>query len=100
MGSKNSPNSVAMAAFLLWQIGSGTVKREKRQSRLIERRKERITQGLNVGRVKDNISSCQVPSDKWAHFLLGPKLLLVMGCVKLGEKNCVNLPSLGEQTTN
>ena len=52
MGSKNSPNSVAMAAFLLWQIGSGTVKREKRQSRLIERRKKRITQGLNAGRVE------------------------------------------------
>ena len=32
--------------------------------------------------------------------LLGPKLLLVMGCVKLGEKNCVHLPSVGEQTAN
>ena len=30
-------------------------------------------------------------------FVLGPKLLLVMGCVKLGEKNCVQLPSVGEQ---
>ena len=30
--------------------------------------------------------------------VLGPKLLLVMGCVKLGEKNCVRLPSVGEQT--
>ena len=29
--------------------------------------------------------------------ILGPKLLLVMGCVKLGEKNCVHLP---EQTAN
>ena len=32
--------------------------------------------------------------------LLGPKLLLPMGCVKLGEKNCVHLPSVGEQTAN
>ena len=32
--------------------------------------------------------------------LLGPKLLLLMGCVKLGEKNCVHLPFMGEQTTN
>ena len=27
--------------------------------------------------------------------VLGPKLLLVMGCVKLGEKNCIQLPSVG-----
>ena len=32
--------------------------------------------------------------------ILGPKLLLVMGCVKLGEKNCVHLPSVGGQTAN
>ena len=32
--------------------------------------------------------------------VLGPKLLLVMGCVKLGEKNCVQLPSVGEQNAN
>ena len=32
--------------------------------------------------------------------LLGPKLLLVMGCVKLGEKNCVHLISVGEQNAN
>ena len=32
--------------------------------------------------------------------ILGPKLLLAMGCVKLGEKNCVYLPSVGEQTAN
>ena len=32
--------------------------------------------------------------------ILGPKLLLVMGCVKLGEKNCVQLPSVGEQNAN
>ena len=32
--------------------------------------------------------------------LLGPKLLLPMGCVKLGAKNCVHLPSMGEQTAN
>ena len=32
--------------------------------------------------------------------VLGPKLLLAMGCVKLGEKNCVHLPSVGEQTAN
>ena len=30
----------------------------------------------------------------------GPKLLLFMNCVKLGEKNCVHLPSVGEQTAN
>ena len=30
--------------------------------------------------------------------ILGPKLLLPMGCVKLGEKNCIHLPSVGEQT--
>ena len=33
-------------------------------------------------------------------YILGPKLLLVMGCVKLGEKNCVHLASVGEQTAN
>ena len=33
-------------------------------------------------------------------FLLGPKLLLAMGCVKLSEKLCVHLPSVGEQTAN
>ena len=32
--------------------------------------------------------------------LLGPKLLLPMGCVKLDEKNCVHLPSVGEQIAN
>ena len=32
--------------------------------------------------------------------ILGQKLLLPMGCVKLGEKNCVHLPSVGEQTAN
>ena len=32
--------------------------------------------------------------------LLGPKLLLAIGCVKLGEKNCVQLPSVGEQSAN
>ena len=30
--------------------------------------------------------------------LLGPKLLLSMGCVKLSEKICVHLPSVYEQT--
>ena len=34
------------------------------------------------------------------HNLLGPKLLLVMGCVKLGEKNCVQQPSVAEQNAN
>ena len=33
-------------------------------------------------------------------WVLGPKLLLAMGCVKLGEKICVHLPSVGEQTAN
>ena len=33
----------------------------------------------------------------FAPHVLGPKLLLPMGCVKLGEKNCVHLPSVGEQ---
>ena len=33
-------------------------------------------------------------------FVLGPKSLLPMGCVKLGEKNCIHLPSVGEQTSN
>ena len=33
-------------------------------------------------------------------FILGPKLLLAMGCVKLSEKFCVHLPSVGEQTAN
>ena len=32
--------------------------------------------------------------------LLGPKLLLVMGFVKLVEKNCVQMPSVGEQNAN
>ena len=32
--------------------------------------------------------------------VLGPKLLLAVGCVKLSEKNCVHLPSVGEQTAN
>ena len=38
------------------------------------------------------------------HFIsplcIGPKLLLPMGCMKLGEKNCVHLASIGEQTAN
>ena len=34
------------------------------------------------------------------HAILGPKLLLATGCVKLGGKNCVHLPSVGEQTAN
>ena len=36
----------------------------------------------------------------YSKVVLGPKLLLVMGCVKLGEKNCVQLPSVGEQNAN
>ena len=32
--------------------------------------------------------------------VLGPKLSLAMGCVKLSEKICVHLPSVGEQTAN
>ena len=32
--------------------------------------------------------------------VLGPKLLIPMGCVKLGETNCIHLPSVGEQTAN
>ena len=32
--------------------------------------------------------------------ILGPKLLLAMGCVKASEKNYIHLPSVGEQTTN
>ena len=32
--------------------------------------------------------------------LLGPKLLLPMGCLQLGDKICVHLPSVGEQTAN
>ena len=32
--------------------------------------------------------------------VLGPKLLLLMGCVKLGERIYVHLPSVGEQTVN
>ena len=32
--------------------------------------------------------------------VLGPKLLLAMGCVKLDEKICVHLPYVGEQTAN
>ena len=35
-----------------------------------------------------------------SEFILGPKLLLVMGCVKLVEKNCAQLPSVGEQNAN
>ena len=34
----------------------------------------------------------------YRRIILGPKLLLAMGCVKLGEKNCVHLPSVGEET--
>ena len=34
------------------------------------------------------------------YIVLGPKLLLVMGCMKLGEKNCVQLPTVGEQNAN
>ena len=33
-------------------------------------------------------------------YILGQKLLLPMCCVKLGEKNCIHLPSVGEQTAN
>ena len=32
--------------------------------------------------------------------ILGPKLLLLMGCEKLGGKNCLLLPSVGEQKAN
>ena len=32
--------------------------------------------------------------------ILGAKLLFPMGCVKQGEKNCLHLPSVGEQTEN
>ena len=39
-------------------------------------------------------------SARKVHRILGPKLLLPMGCVKLDEKNCVHLPSVGEQTAN
>ena len=38
--------------------------------------------------------------DVLLHNVLGPKLLLPMGCGKLGEKNCVHLPSVGEQNAN
>ena len=33
-------------------------------------------------------------------YVLGPKLLFAMGCMKLGEKNCFQLPSVGEKTAN
>ena len=42
----------------------------------------------------------QTPSALGDTYILGPKLLLPMGCVKLGEKNCIHLPSVGEQTAN
>ena len=32
--------------------------------------------------------------------ILGPKLLLAMDCVKMSEKNCIHLPSVGKQTAN
>ena len=38
--------------------------------------------------------------NSWMMHVLGPKLLLPMGCVKLGEENCVHLPFVGEQTAN
>ena len=51
---------------------------------------------------------CLLPLPKKCHNIecalygtvLGPKLLLAMGCVKLGEKNCVHLPAVGEQNAN
>ena len=42
----------------------------------------------------------KIISMHYAIKVLGPKLLLAMGYVKLGEKNCVRLPSVGEQTAN
>ena len=49
---------------------------------------------------KPDILSKRLQTKQSNGFILGPKLLLPMGCVKLGEKNCVNLPSVGEQTAN
>ena len=40
------------------------------------------------------------PTQNQASLVLGPKLLLATGCVKLGGKNCVHLPSVGEQNAN
>ena len=44
--------------------------------------------------------NCSIVVKKCSTNVLGPKLLLVMGCVKLGEKNCVQLPSAGEKNAN
>ena len=36
----------------------------------------------------------------YSSLILGPKLLIAIGCVKLSENNCVQLPSVGERNAN
>ena len=50
--------------------------------------------------VKDHMLSKLIIGYELLDLILGPKLLLDMGCVKLGEQICVYLPSVGEQTAN
>ena len=52
---------------------------------------------INYAYVTQHVSNKMPIAVNWQGEILGPKLLLVMGCVKLGEKNCVHLPSVGEQ---
>ena len=44
--------------------------------------------------------ACIGNRNEYGGYILGPKLLLAMGCVKLSETFCVHLPSVGEQTAN
>ena len=56
--------------------------------------------GWRMGGGSGICNICKLLAGCFYRGLLGPKLLLAMGCVKLSEKICIHLPSVGEQTAN
>ena len=59
---------------------------------LIPELKEKLKFGDEAGGVGGSEEAAKAAEERekqGGNSILGPKLLLVMGCVKLGEKNCV-----------
>ena len=60
----------------------------------------RLTQLFGNEILQTELISCQTCCLCSMATLCGPKLLLAMGCVKLGKKNCGHLPSVSGQNAN
>ena len=76
--------------------GEAMVSRSTAESYFLQFPHKKATRFHKRSRSEEDNNLCHISRGR----ILGPKLLLPMGCVKLGDKYCVHLPSVGEQSAN